>query len=184
MIFPYFSDPLELRFATTRQETRGFIPLRTLARDLLSLECHPGKVRLGRPWWWMFFWGFWRIFWMISWFLNLAIGFPYLYLIMIFGRLFGQSSVVIVDFELQILEMNLGRQISSQSWWNYTLCNCCCTGLDFWTSLHQESWRMLPLTDVTRLFYRLHCGVSSNGEIPSCHPGCFNTMVIHDDWMG
>lgn len=26
------------------QETRGFIPLRTLARDLLSLECHPGKV--------------------------------------------------------------------------------------------------------------------------------------------
>jgi len=32
------------RYIRRMQETRGFIPLRTLARDLLSLECHPGKV--------------------------------------------------------------------------------------------------------------------------------------------
>lgn len=32
------------RYIRRMQETRRFIPLRTLARDLLSLECHPGKV--------------------------------------------------------------------------------------------------------------------------------------------
>lgn len=32
------------RYIRRMQETRGFIPLRTLARDLLSLECHPAKV--------------------------------------------------------------------------------------------------------------------------------------------
>ena len=32
------------RYFRRWQETRGFIPLRTLARDLLSLECHPHKV--------------------------------------------------------------------------------------------------------------------------------------------
>ena len=88
--------------ATTREETRGFIPLRTLARDLLSLECHPGKVRLGDMV--DVFWGILEDF--LDDFLIFefgAIGFPYLYLIRIFGRFFGQSSVVIVDFELQIL---------------------------------------------------------------------------------
>lgn len=33
------------------KETRGFIPLRTLARDLLSLECHPHKA--GFDSWWI-----------------------------------------------------------------------------------------------------------------------------------
>ena len=32
------------------KETRGFIPLRTLARDLLSLECHPHKAGFGSLW--------------------------------------------------------------------------------------------------------------------------------------